>query len=293
MPPLPSLSQYIYPQAGLESNHYSGFTGPYTTSVSDEDQDEPVETHRAISNRSARKRNDWTDEQGIVMLICARWTRMTWKDIPKVLNQYFPRAGGVFRTEMAQSYFCRIRTAKVKGSLWEKMFERIPFAPLEQQVIQILHKLEDCARQVGVILRRRIVEEMELHREFYGRNKSHHRYRKQYVRKSHQSNQTRNTSTTQTFKRAISMMSDATGFLSVKDEDDDDDDCVIVEGPYQETNSKNTIKEDKYNHNGLVEIQDHVLSGLGNLRSNTATLGLNRRTLYSISDQTFDFGKLV
>jgi hypothetical protein len=269
-----------------------------TSDMSDEGDDEVVETGRAIANKPAQK-HKWKADERNAMLIAKRWTHIDWKEVPRLLNHAFPAAGGGFHRVMAKADFDQAKIdsnehkRNPKTLAWQDIFETTPFNLPTPRILHVLNRLERHARAAGLSLRRKVQEDYALHRKCYREQKRVTRTQQTY----HHTRATQTlhtTSTDERFVREFSQISVSTGFLSIKDENEND--FILVE----ETNHKSDdvcsssdndmdMNEDS-NDDCVLITTSHQKESMSS-EGNNSTINEKGKGVYHKSSLNFDFGK--
>jgi hypothetical protein len=241
---LPGISSFAYKGSGVDAGSYAGFNDQRAAPhAENNDEQDIVETGQALSH-THRAVHFWTDKEFLVLMLAVRFYLNTWPEITKVLNRYFPTATSPFLPNNVASYFATIRTRLSRksksGKIFTYVFEELSFNSPNRQAREILEKLEQTGREARIILRQRPTEDMNRQRPGYVAklfsNSSRHIQHTPPSRTRHQNRGQINRSSQ---KRAISIASVATDFLSIKDEDDD---VISVEHTNQQT-TNTVVKE--------------------------------------------------
>jgi hypothetical protein len=238
---LPGIGAFMYQGSGIGKSSYTSFNKSRHQAGNNEPDIE--QTHVALSH-SHRDAHSWTEEEYLVLMLMARFFDNKWPEIATVLTKYFPAAKGPFIAGYVNSYFHTIRKKVPRknksGKIFTSVFENLPFHHSDRDVLKLLDKIERTGRKAGVILRRRLTEDMSKHRPGYVPSKSTSKTIQSVHQVSTQHHQkVLHTGSSRT--RALSTTSMATDFLSIKDEDED---IILVE--HRTKKSINTMFKGTY-----------------------------------------------
>ena len=175
-----NLSSFAYKPSGIEGLRYAGFSNSQARhNIDEDDNDEIIETHQAISNRISRSEHKWTKEELKVLLIAFRFTKLASEDLAIVLNNYFPGASGPFKRKMTRSRFdaaLRASHNSEDGRIWTEVYE-VEFCDPGRDVRNILKRIEQCTKISKIRPSRRELENNRVLRLY----EKHHRGEKRSI----------------------------------------------------------------------------------------------------------------